>query len=155
LLFARRLLPPDRRRRGRVALALLALSLVARLVVGALLELGVKPAADVVSFVAVLLESFGITGVVALLAFDVALGRVGVDVPSLVRDILVGIVLVVITIGVLQSAGVNVTGLITTSAVLTAVVGLALQSTMANLFAGLSLQVDRSLGVGDWVLFNG
>ena len=33
----------------------------------------------------------------------------------------------------------------------TAVVGLALQSTISNLFAGLSLQVDRTIGVGDWV----
>ena len=41
--------------------------------------------------------------------------------------------------------------LVTTSAVLTAVIGLALQSTIANVFAGLALHTDRTLGIGDWV----
>jgi len=31
------------------------------------------------------------------------------------------------------------------------VIGLALQSTIANLFGGLSLQLDRTLGQGDWI----
>jgi small-conductance mechanosensitive channel/CRP-like cAMP-binding protein len=155
LLFVRRLLPADRRRRGRTALAFLALSLLLRLVAGGLLSLEEPGAASVVSFLAILLESFGVTGVVALLVFDIGLARVHINVPSLVRDILMGLALAVITIGVLQTAGVNLVGLITTSAVLTAVIGLALQSTISNLFAGLSLQVDRTIGVGDWVLVGG
>jgi small-conductance mechanosensitive channel/CRP-like cAMP-binding protein len=151
LLFARRLLTVDRRKRGRTALVFLALSLVLRLGAGGLFGIDEPGAGNVLGFLAILLEAFGITGVVALLAFDIGLARVHVTVPSLVRDIVQGIALAVITIGVLQSAGVNLVGLITTSAVLTAVIGLALQSTISNLFAGLSLQVDRTLGVGDWV----
>ena len=151
LLFVRRLLPPDRRQRGRVALVFLALSLILRLGSGGLHEMSEKDAAAVVIFLAVLLEAFGITGVIALLVFDIGFARVRISVPSLVRDIIQGIALAIITIGILQTAGVNVAGLITTSAVLTAVVGLALQSTISNLFAGLSLQVDRTIGVGDWV----
>src|SRR5262249_12260634 len=38
---------------------------------------------------------------------------------------------------------------------LTAVIGLALQSTIANLFAGLALQLDRSFGIGDWITIAG
>ena len=51
----------------------------------------------------------------------------------------------------LRLAGIDVLPLLTTSAVLTAVIGLALQSTIANLFGGLSLQLDRTLGQGDWI----
>src|SRR5215470_6799058 len=151
LLFARRLLPPDRRQRGRVALVFLALSLFLRLVSGGLSEVDAKDAATVFSFIAIFLEAFGITGVVALVVFDIGFARMGVSVPSVVRDILQGIALAVITIAVLQTAGVNVAGIITTSAILTAVIGLALQSTISNLFAGLSLQIDRTINVGDWV----
>jgi CRP-like cAMP-binding protein len=46
-----------------------------------------------------------------------------------------------------------VASLVTTSAVLTAIIGLALQSTLTNVLAGILLHVDRSLGVGDWVQF--
>jgi small-conductance mechanosensitive channel/CRP-like cAMP-binding protein len=151
LLFARRLLPVDRRQRGRVALACLALSLALRILAAGLMEAGLRDGAGVAELLALLLQAFGITGVLALVLFDLGFARVGVPVPSLVRDILVGVALLVISLGVLQTAGVNVTGVITTSAVLTAVVGLALQSTISNLFAGLALQVDRTLGVGDWV----
>ena len=45
----------------------------------------------------------------------------------------------------------NLTALLTTSAVITAVVGLALQDTLGNLFAGLALHVERTVQVGDMV----
>src|SRR4029453_2867386 len=57
----------------------------------------------------------------------------------------------IILMTVLRTSGVNVLSLLTTSAVLTAVVGLALQNTIANVFAGLALQIDRTFGIGDWV----
>lgn len=46
---------------------------------------------------------------------------------------------------------VEVTSLLATSAVASVVLGLALQDTLGNLFAGISLQVDRSFRLGDWV----
>lgn len=50
-----------------------------------------------------------------------------------------------------QQAGVNLVGLVTTSAVLTAVLGLAAQQTLKDLFAGISLQLDPPFQLGDWV----
>lgn len=151
LLFVRLLLPAGRRRHGRIALILLGLSLVLRLVAGGLGQLERPGVANVIAFVAVFAGAFGIAGTVALVLFDIGLARLRVQVPSLVRDIVVAVAAAVITIALLQDAGVNLVGLITTSAVLTAVVGLALQSTISNLFAGLSLQMDRTIAVGDWV----
>jgi len=49
--------------------------------------------------------------------------------------------------------GFEVTGVIATSAVLTAVIGLALQDTLGNALGGLALQLDSSIQVGDWVSF--
>lgn len=51
--------------------------------------------------------------------------------------------------------GVDVTGLLATSAVATLVLGLALQTTLGNLFAGLALELERPLRVGDIVVKNG
>ena len=59
------------------------------------------------------------------------------------------VVLIVLTI--LYQRGFDPLSLVTTSAVLTAVVGLALQSTISNVFAGLALHTDRTVGIGDWV----
>jgi CRP-like cAMP-binding protein len=50
-------------------------------------------------------------------------------------------------------SGVNLLSIVTTSAVLTVVVGLALQDTLGNLVSGLALQVQRPFEVGDWIQF--
>lgn len=46
---------------------------------------------------------------------------------------------------------VQVTPLIATSAAVSVILGLALQDTLGNLFAGISLQIDRAFDIGDWV----
>lgn len=46
---------------------------------------------------------------------------------------------------------VRLTPLLATSAVLSLVLGLALQDTLGNLFAGISLQIDKAYEIGDWV----
>jgi small-conductance mechanosensitive channel/CRP-like cAMP-binding protein len=48
---------------------------------------------------------------------------------------------------------VDVTPLLATSALVTAVVGLALQETLGNVFSGLSLQLQKPFAPGDWVRF--
>jgi len=46
---------------------------------------------------------------------------------------------------------VEVTPLLATSAGFSLVLGLALQDTMGNLFAGISLQLDKNFAIGDWL----
>jgi small-conductance mechanosensitive channel len=41
--------------------------------------------------------------------------------------------------------------IVATSAVLSIVLGLALQDTIGNLFAAVSLQIDKPFGLGDWI----
>lgn len=45
--------------------------------------------------------------------------------------------------------------LLATSAAFSIILGLALQDTLGNLFAGISLQLDQSFAIGNWVEVNG
>lgn len=54
----------------------------------------------------------------------------------------------------LREAGVEPASLLTTSALLTAVIGLSLQETLGNLFAGLAIQAERPFEVNDWIQFD-
>lgn len=47
--------------------------------------------------------------------------------------------------------GVQLTPLLATSAAFSVVLGLALQDTLGNLFAGISLQIDKTFEIGDWL----
>lgn len=47
--------------------------------------------------------------------------------------------------------GLELTPLLATSAAFSIILGLALQDTLGNLFAGISLQVDKSFEIGDWL----
>jgi len=49
--------------------------------------------------------------------------------------------------------GINIVPFLATSTVITAVLGLALQDTLRNLFAGITLSLEKSIGPGDWVMF--
>lgn len=104
--------------------------------------------AEAVSFA---FESLAILtlGVTAL--FRVLLPRVGFVLPRILIDIVTAIGIIVVFIAVGKRAGFSVAGLITTSAVLTAVIGFSLQDTLGNVMGGLSVQLDKSIAVGDWV----
>ena len=72
--------------------------------------------------------------------------------PQLLKEITTvvffGIVLIVIIQDTLK---IQVTTLLATSALITVVLGLALQETLGNLFAGLALQLDQPYKQGDWI----
>lgn len=76
-------------------------------------------------------------------------------IPVISRDIgLVLVYLIAILMVLRYQANVNLTSIITTSAVLTAVIGLALQDTLGNLISGIVLQMEKPYNIGDWVSFD-
>lgn len=95
------------------------------------------------------LTLFAVRGI-DLLAFDVVSRRRNVPAPLLLREI-VAILLYVIAFGSAMSAilGLSVTGFLATGTVLAAVLGLALQETLGNLFAGIALHLEDSFSPGD------
>ncbi len=77
--------------------------------------------------------------------------RVTWPLPKILKDVIQGVVFAVAFLLLLRSVGVEPGSLLTTSALLTAVIGLSLQDTLGNLFAGLAIQAQRPFDVGDWV----
>ncbi|MCK6546024.1 mechanosensitive ion channel family protein [Myxococcota bacterium] len=148
---ARRALPKEHRSRGRTATFLLLLSIVAK--AGALVaaRLHAKQVAVALDFADDLALGLGLAGTFDILLFDTVLERLRVHAPRIVRDLLQAAAFFGILMGLLGAHGVDLLALATTSAIVTAVVGLALQGTIANLFAGLAMQVDRSFAIGDWI----
>lgn len=53
--------------------------------------------------------------------------------------------------GITTVFGVQVAPLLATSAAFSIILGLALQDTLGNLFAGISLQLDKPFEIGDWL----
>jgi small-conductance mechanosensitive channel/CRP-like cAMP-binding protein len=114
-----------------------------------------SPLGKLFTFVALgsLLAAIGRSAV--LLVLDVIVhARLKTPIPKIIRDIVQGVVYVAILLAILRSGGVEPGQILTTSALLTAVVGLSLQETLGNLVAGLSVQIQRPFDVGDWIQFD-
>ena len=110
-----------------------------------------SPGYSEVRLVLLIFEALAIIGVAAILLFAAVLPRAGVRAPRIMRDVLVAGASLVAIFTLASRAGLNLSGLIATSTVLTAVVGLSLQDTLGNVMAGLVLQLDQSVRVGDWI----
>ncbi len=90
-------------------------------------------------------------GMISVVVFAIALPRIGLSVVSIVRDIITACAAVVALMAIAHEAGLALSGLLTTSAVVSAVVVFSLQEPLANIMGGIFLQADNSIQVGDWV----
>lgn len=92
--------------------------------------------------------------VLDLLLWELVFSRRGLPprVPRLILDVFNLLVLIVALLSVLnQVFGVDLTTLLVTSTVASAVIGLALQDVLRNVIAGLALQMESPFGLGDWI----
>jgi small-conductance mechanosensitive channel/CRP-like cAMP-binding protein len=153
LALARWLLPAGDKSRTRLPLTYLLLAGVFEVL--ALVLGGSHSVARVFSFLYTffLLASCGRS--LVLLAVDVIFGRkTHRPPPRIFRDVTQAVVYVVVLLLTLRAVGVEPGSLLTTSALLTAVIGLALQDTLGNMVSGLALQMQRPFEVGDWIQFD-
>lgn len=145
------LLPRGRGRSGGTVRLILALAVGLALAAAGAATSEIDAPGRVLHLIAILALLCGLVGLAGIVLFDVVLPSVGTDVPSILRDVLqIGVAALAVLV-CLRLAGFDVLPLLTTSAVLTAIIGLALQAPIANLFGGLALQLDRTLGNGDWI----
>src|SRR3954447_3540203 len=78
--------------------------------------------------------------------------RDGVAYPRLLTDLLHAVLFIVASLIILQYVlGQSITGLITVSSVVIAVVGFALRNVIGDLVSGIALSVDHPYRIGDWV----
>jgi small-conductance mechanosensitive channel/CRP-like cAMP-binding protein len=98
--------------------------------------------------------SFIIVRVVSEFVFFVFRKRKGYEAPSLLRDIFALVAYTVLIAFVLKYFYPNMSlgALLPTSALLGVIIGLALQDTLGNLFAGVSLHADKPFQVGDVIV---
>ena len=153
LFAARRMLPREERHHGRTLIVFLAAGALVGLLRLGLFALGAADtaAAVLLGLITTFCVSIGAVGTGIIVFLVLIPGRLRLRVPAIVRDSVQAAAFVMIAFAALTHSGVNIASVITTAGVLTAVIGLALQNTIANLFAGLMLNMDRELSEYDWV----
>lgn len=65
------------------------------------------------------------------------------------------VIMILVVIAVLNALGINVTSLVAGVGIASIVIGLALQDTMTDILAGISMILDDQFNVGDYVEING
>jgi small-conductance mechanosensitive channel/CRP-like cAMP-binding protein len=150
IIALRFLLPAAERDRVKVPLGLLVAHLVFVLLTAASEPDGGPAKGFRIAALLLLLICIGRAGFL-LLVDSILVRRLSRPIPKIFRDILEGLVYTGALLVTLRSAGAQLDALLTTSALLTAVIGLSLQDTLGNLFAGLSIQAQHPFEVGDWI----
>ena len=78
--------------------------------------------------------------------------KLGRETPAVIESLLtIALVLLGVSIGLYFEAGVSFTGLITASGATAIILGIALQAAINDVFSGLSVNLDGSFGIGDWL----
>lgn len=151
LLFA---LLPRERMRIRTAILLFALSLIGLLLSAEFASRGLDPNAAVYRWTiwaSLLLQGIAFVSVVSIFVFDILLAAVRLRPPRIMRDLLLALAYIIVAITSLSIIKVDVSGIVATSAVITAVIGLSFQDTLGNMMGGMALQAERAISVGDWI----
>ena len=152
-LLALLLLPKAERRRLKLPVAFLALFAIAAGVHH------VTPREHIAH------QAFGFIGLTFLLLslarstflflyFGVVIRSVRRAPPRILRDLTQALFMLGALTVVLRAMGVRIESLLGASALLTAVVGFALQDTLGNVFAGLAIQMQAPFEVGDFIRFD-
>ena len=142
------------RMRVRTSVLLFALSFCGLLLAGLLLSSGANPLSASFRWMrwgSLMVQRFALVNLTSVLVFDVILAAVRLRPPRIMRDLLVALAYIIVAITLLSSSGVDISGIVATSAVITAVIGLSFQDTLGNMMGGMALQLERAISVGDWV----
>src|SRR6266478_3932871 len=142
---------PHERRVFVNTLWLFLLGVVGQASAGAVYALDFPGAAKTVYAVFRILSEIALIRLFGFGVFRLLLPLVGRDLPRIIEDLAIVVAYVVYGFVQLRGAGVDLSSIITTSAILTAVLAFAMQDTLGNLLGGLAIQLDNSVRVGDWV----
>ncbi|MBA2565308.1 MAG: mechanosensitive ion channel family protein [Gemmatimonadetes bacterium] len=114
-----------------------------------------NPAYQVLDVISLAVFAYALIQALLLFLVDeVLVRRFRIGIPRILSDVaLIAIFLVAVMAILYYQTDLDVTGIFTTAGVLSLVIGLALQDTLGNVFAGLALQTERPFNVGDWISF--
>ncbi len=148
-------LVPDTRVRLWGMLGFFALTFIGQMVAGVCSVLGYALAANVLYEVFIIAGGLIIIRLWAMLIFRILLPIIKLRPPHILEDVLVIIGAIAWCLVRLRYAGADLTGIVATSAVLTGVIGFAMQDTLGNIVGGLGIQLDNSIKLGDWIQIDG
>jgi small-conductance mechanosensitive channel/CRP-like cAMP-binding protein len=114
-------------------------------------KLGLDNAARVLDVLFRIVWTIALIRIIGFALFRFALPRLGKSLPRIIEDLVLVAVYVAYGLSQLRHAGVDLTGILATSAIITAVLAFAMQDTLGNVLAGLAIQLDNSVRVGDWI----
>jgi len=86
-----------------------------------------------------------------LFLFRLLLPVVRVRAPDILEDVLVIFGYIGWALVLLRLGGLDLGSIVTTSAVITAVIAFSMQETLGNVIGGLALQIDSAVTTGDWI----
>jgi len=97
--------------------------------------------------------AFAFGAIRTTVAFSLRLARMrGVQTPKILRDVIDFLLYALAALPILNTElQINLSSLLATSAIVSVVLGMALQETLGNFFSGLSIQVERPFQVGDLI----
>ncbi len=113
--------------------------------------LGFSGAALALQMVFRIVTAIALIRMLGFLFFRLLLPLAGRTPPRIIEDLTIIAAYVVYGLAQLRGAGVDLTSIVATSAVITAVLAFAMQDTLGNMLGGLALQLDNSVQVGDWI----
>lgn len=145
---------PAQRTRVRTSVILFVVACAGLLSIAIMISLGATPdsiAYRSVRWISLLAESIAIINLASVFLFDIALSSIHIRPPGILRDLIVATAYLVIAFILLSRGGFDLTGIVATSAVITAVIGFSLADTLGNIMGGMALQMEHTINVGDWV----
>jgi small-conductance mechanosensitive channel/CRP-like cAMP-binding protein len=117
----------------------------------ALLALDLPRASGTVHTIFRILTAVALIRLFGFVVFRLLLPLAGKRPTRIVEDLAIALAYVGYGLVQLRGAGVDLGSLVTTSAILTAVIAFSMQDTLGNVLGGLAIQLDNSVQVGDWI----
>ena len=147
---------PERRTKLRNTVLLFAVACLGLLISAPLYTLGLPskeqtPLYKLMHWASLLMAWMAFINVVSVLVTDLLLRSLRLELPRLLYDLLLALAYVIAALTLLTRVGADLTGIVATSAVITAVVAFALQDTLGNVIGGVALQLESTIRVDDWI----
>lgn len=145
---------PGERRRIRTAMFLFSLSFTGLLVASSIVYFGTGIESfsyRALRWGALFLASIAVINLAGVFFFGIFLKALRILVPLILRDLILAVAYIIAAITLMSRNGVDLAGIVATSAVITAVIAFSLQDTLGNILGGLALQMENTINVGDWI----
>lgn len=142
---------PDERGTFRNTLALFGIGLLGQAASLLLGNAEFLTAAEVLRAAFKLVAAIAVIRLSGFALFRTLLPALRLRLPRIIEDLVISAAYVLFAVIQMREAGVDLTGILTASAIMTGVLAFAMQESLGNVLGGLALQLENSIRVGDWV----